>query len=143
MFANLDRAEFVALLRKLGSESDAEVLTAARDLHAKVTVAGVAWEDLLVPEPSEEEEEESAPDTGEAAGKEEDAAVLTAPDADTGAVDEAGKAEALSLIEAMGKLHVGAATKEELADYKREIAEGEFQQMDLRYLRALHKRLSK
>ena len=142
MFANLDRAEFVALLRKLGSESDAEGLTAARDLHAKVTVAGMSWDTLLAPDPVAEDEEDVAEEAVAYSGGDDDA-VLTAPDADLGELDAAEKAEAGSLIETIGRLKIGAATKAELADYKSDLAAGEFSQMDLRYLRALLKRLSK
>ena len=142
MFANLDRAEFVALLQKLGSENDTEVLTAARDLHAKVTVAGMSWDTLLAPDPVAEDEEDVAEEAVAYSGGDDDA-VLTAPDADLGELDAAEKAEAGSLIETIGRLKIGAATKAELADYKSDLAAGEFSQMDLRDLRALLKRLSK
>ena len=144
MFANLDRAQFLALLEKLGSEDDAEVLGAARDLNAKVTVAGISWEDLLVPEEDEAPEEEAAEsDTGEDDNDEDASATPSAPDGDVGPLDDAEKNEARSLIDAIGRFKIGAATREELADYRRELDEGEFSQMDLRYLRALSRRLSK
>jgi hypothetical protein len=144
MFANLDRAEFVALLQKLGSDNEAEVLTAARDLHAKVTVAGVSWDTLLAPDAvADDEEDEAVEAVALQAGDDGDDTVLTAPDADLGELNAAEKAEALSLIESIGRLKIGAATKAELADYKSDLAGGEFSQMDLRYLRALLKRLSK
>ena len=50
MLANLDRERSVELLGKLGSETDEDVLSAARDLHAQVTVAQVSWDELLVPD---------------------------------------------------------------------------------------------
>ena len=73
MQANLDRDKFIELLGKLGSEDDDEVLGAARDLHAQLTVAGLSWEDLLMPEPSDDEpepeddedEDEDAADDGD------------------------------------------------------------------------------
>ena len=50
MLANLDRQKFIEMLGKLGSEKDEEALSAARDLHAQVTVAQISWDDLLVPD---------------------------------------------------------------------------------------------
>jgi len=40
-------------------------------------------------------------------------------------------------------LDISKGTKEELMEYKQDIDDGEFAQMDLRYLRALHNRLAK
>jgi hypothetical protein len=143
MFANLDRQEFIALLKKLGSDNDAEALSAARDLHAKVTVAGVSWDSILAPDVEDEDdaaEETVSHSANDDAGDEQ---VLSAPDADLGTVNDAEKKDALSLIETIGAMKVSAQTKAELADYKSDIAAGEFQKMDLRYLRALHKRLSR
>ncbi|MDH3229874.1 MAG: hypothetical protein OEN55_08795 [Alphaproteobacteria bacterium] len=45
----LNRDEIIALLERLGGD-DAEVLEAARALHAAVAAAGTKWDDLLVPE---------------------------------------------------------------------------------------------
>jgi hypothetical protein len=143
MFANLDRQEFIRLLEKLGSDNEAEALSAARDLHAKVTVAGVSWDSLLAPDDEEDPGEEAAAygaNDDDGAGDEQ---VLTAPDADLGELSEADKAEALSLIEQIAGMKVSAQTKGELEDYKRDIAAGEFLQSDLRYLRALQRRLQK
>ena len=50
MLANLDRQKFIEMLGKLGSEKDEDALSAARDLHAQVTVAQLSWDDLLVPD---------------------------------------------------------------------------------------------
>jgi len=139
MFANLDRQEFIRLLQKLGSDSDAEVLSAARDLHAKVTVAGVSWDTLLAPDSVDDDEPESAPATLPP----EEGEVLTAPDADHGSLSEAEKAEVRTLIDAIGAMKIGEQTRADLADYKRDLDAGELEQMDLRYLRGLMKRLKK
>ena len=53
------------------------------------------------------------------------------------------KSEALSLIDKISALEISKGTKEELKEYKQDIDDGEFAQMDLRYLRALHNRLAK
>lgn len=140
MFANLDRQDFIRLLQKLGSDSDAEVLSAARDLHAKVTVAGVSWDSLLAPEAADDEPEAEA---AGAASPSEEGEELAAPDADHGTLSDADKAEARSLIETIGKMTISEQTKADLADYQRDLDAGELEQMDLRYLRGLMRRLKK
>ncbi|MDE0539298.1 MAG: hypothetical protein OXH94_11300 [Rhodospirillales bacterium] len=155
MLANLDRAQFIELLRTLGEEEDEAVLTAARDIHAKMTVAGVDWDDLLVPEhPDEPEEDEEDyeddadfddEDDGDEQGDDlddDDDDEDDEEDEDERALSDEEKAEALSLITRLLDKGVSADTKEELEEYKQDIDEGEFAAMDLRYLRALHKRLS-
>lgn len=138
MFANLDRNEFLALLKQLGSEDDKEALAAARDLHAKVTVAGVSWETLLTPGEDDDTGGEAAPLSGE-----DDGTLLTAPEADRGALNEADAAEAAQLIDSIGKMQISDSTRDDLADYKKDLAAGTLEQMDLKYLRGLAKRLSK
>ena len=156
MLANLDRAQFIELLRTLGEEEDEAVLTAARDIHAKMTVAGVDWDDLLVPEhPDEpEEDDEDYEDDADFDDEDEDDGDEDEQDDDLDdddddeedederALSDEEKAEALSLITRLLDKGVSADTKEELEEYKQDIDEGEFAAMDLRYLRALHKRLS-
>jgi len=154
MLANLDRAQFIELLRTLGEEEDEAVLTAARDIHAKMTVAGVDWDDLLVPEhpdEPEEDDEDYEDDYEDDAGFDDDDDDPDddlddddddEEDEDERALSDEEKAEALSLITRLLDKGVSADTKEELEEYKQDIDEGEFAAMDLRYLRALHKRLS-
>lgn len=152
MLANLDRAQFIELLRTLGEEEDEAVLTAARDIHAKMTVAGVDWDDLLVPEhPDEpEDDDEDYEDDADLDDDEDDfdddfdddLDDDDEDDEDERALTDEEKAEALSLITKLLDKGVSADTKEELEEYKQDIDEGEFAAMDLRYLRALHKRLA-
>lgn len=157
MLANLDRAQFIELLRTLGEEEDEAVLTAARDIHAKMTVAGVDWDDLLVPEHSDEPEEDDddyEDDYEDDADLDEDEDEQDddlddddedydddEDDEDERALTDEEKAEALSLITRLLDKGVSADTKEELEEYKQDIDEGEFAAMDLRYLRSLSKRL--
>ncbi len=54
----LERDEVVGLLKRLGSEQDEDVLEAARQVHARITAAGMTWDDLLVPD-------QAADDTGD------------------------------------------------------------------------------
>lgn len=156
MLANLDRAQFIELLRTLGEEEDEAVLTAARDIHAKMTVAGVDWDDLLVPEHPDEPEEDDEDYEDDADADLDDDEDEQDDDLDDDYEDDEDdeedederaltgeeKAEALSLITRLLDKGVSADTKEELEEYKQDIDEGEFAAMDLRYLRALHQRLT-
>jgi hypothetical protein len=135
MLADLNREDFVALLNKLGSADDAEALSAARELHAKVTAAGVSWETLLA---GDTDRDDDAPAYK---GGDGDDAVLVAPNADHGSLSDADKAEARALIDAIGALKVSDTTRDELADYAADLLENRMEMMDLRYLRALKKRL--
>lgn len=169
MLANLDRDQFLTLLKQLGEEEDEAVLAAARDLHAQITVAGLDWDDLLVPEAVDEPEEYDDDDLEDDEGEDETAAYdddadddledddLDEDDDDAGedddddrdedederALTDEEKAEATSLIEKLLEKGVSASTKEELEEYKIDLADGDFVAMDLRYLRALHQRLTK
>ncbi len=154
MLANLDRAQFIELLRKLGDEEDETVLTAARDIHAQMTVAGVDWDDLLVPEhpdePEDDDEDYEDDDLDDDDEQDDDLDddddqdddLDDEDDEDERALTDEERAEALSLITRLLDKGVSADTKEELEEYKQDIDEGEFAAMDLRYLRALHKRLA-
>lgn len=139
MFANLNRDDFIALLNRLGSPIDADALAAARDLHARVTVAGVSWNELLVPQRPGDEIEKDV-DAIDLPADVEDV-VLVAPEADRSALSDADKDEAKALIDALGALELSEATRDELKDYADDLAAGTLEQMDLRYLRALKKRL--
>lgn len=167
MLANLNREEFIALLKKLGQEGDEDVLTAARDLHARITVAGIDWDDLLVPEEdpgaepedddddnddyaSEEEDGEIENENGEDGDdddSEDDDADHEKEDNDADEEDGAAalsaeqKKEAEDLIAAISGLQVSASTKDDMKEYKQDLADGEFDAMDLKYLRSLRARL--
>jgi len=131
MLANLNRQNFIDLLNKLGDPNDDEVIAAARDLSAQVVVSGLTWDDLLLPQEEEAEEEEAEEEEKEEEEEEEPP------------LSEEEEKEALSLINQISELGVSAETKKELEEYKIDIKEGEFEKMDLNYLRALHKRLAK
>ena len=55
----LERDEVVGLLKRLGSEPDEEVLEAARQVHARITAAGMTWDDLLVPDQAADDTDDS------------------------------------------------------------------------------------
>lgn len=153
MLANLDRDKFIELLGKLGEEKDEEVLSAARDLHAQVTVAQLSWDDLLVPDQIDEIVEQGDENNDEPTDKADPQEVENVSNGKKGSdisdeenentLTEDEKLEALSLIEKILSMEVSKDTKDEVEEYKRDIEDGDFVQMDLRYLRAFHKRLSK
>ncbi len=135
MSADLNREDIAALLAKLGSADDAEVLSTARELNRQVKAAGVTWDALLAADTDRDD------DTPSYKGSADDETVLVAPDADHGALSEADKAEARTLIDVIGAKPVSDTTRDELADYAADLLENRMEQMDLRYLRALKKRL--
>ncbi len=203
----LDRNDIISLLNGLGSDRDEDVLEAARQVHARITAAGMAWEDLLVPDQADEdageaeeaddddgEAEEADEDAGEAEDADEDAGEAEEADEDAGeaeeADDDAGEAEeadddageaqeadddageaqeadedagetedadraedpdpkgrhaeSLAQIDKLlARSGISDDLREELKGYKTDIAEGEFQDADRRYLRALSARLTK
>lgn len=135
-YVNLDRDNVIALLGRLGSERDDEVLAAARELHQTIAAAGVGWDTLLVPpggsdqtDPDEAADDEGDPDR----------------DAERDLPPLAGDStEVLALIEhllAGGQLT--AETAAELRGYQADIAAGEFTDHDARYVRDLYSRLSR
>ncbi|WP_422367684.1 hypothetical protein [Pelagibius sp.] len=139
----LQRDELIALLSKLGSPEDEEVLTAARQLHGNLEAAGTSWDELILPEEPEDYEpalDDEAEDEFEDEGEEE--AVEDEPLSPE--QQTAQNAEALALIEKLlARPDSSAALREELEGYKEDIAEDEFTAADYRYLLALQARLTK
>lgn len=140
----LQRDELIALLSKLGSAEDEEVLTAARQLHANLEAAETSWDELILPEEPEDPEdyEPDLDDEAEDEFEDEEEAVEDEPLSPE--QQTAQNAEALALIEKLlARPDSSAALREELEGYKEDIAEDEFTAADYRYLRALHTRLTK
>jgi hypothetical protein len=127
---DLDRAELLELLGRLGAPDDATVLAAARELHEKVSESGLAWDMLLRLD-------------AEATGHEQH----DSPHEETssnapGERPGGGKAEVALLIERLlARAAISDTLREELVDFKRAIADGSFDDMDAQYVRALAKRL--
>jgi hypothetical protein len=123
---DLDRAELLELLGRLGASDDASVLVAARELHGKISASGVTWDTLLRLD-------------ADATGHEQD----DSPPEETSTPGERpGKAEAALLIERLlARAAISDTLREELVDFKRAIADGSFDEMDAQYVRALAKRL--
>ena len=138
MKTDLERDDFLVLLEKLKSEDDKEILSAARDINAKMTVAGVSWDDLLISQDEPIENIDASHDNDH--GNQNDANEHTDDNFETLNDDESQ--EAISLIKTIENMKVSETTKQELSEYKDDLKEGEFEKMDLRYLRALKARLS-
>jgi hypothetical protein len=125
---DLDRAELLDLLGRLGAPDDATVLAAARALHGKISESGLTWDTLLQLDATSHEQHDSAHEA-------------TSSDA-PGERPSGGKAEVAFLIERLlARTTISDALREELVDFKRAIADGSFDEMDAQYLRALAKRL--
>ncbi len=148
MRTDLERDDFIALLEKLKGEDEADILAAVRDLNAKMTVAGVSWDDLLISQDDtpaatdysdDDEDEDEDEDEGEGEGEVEQA---EDDDSDLKPLSAEEKVEAASLIAAIRGMEISDLTKDELEEYEDDLEHGEFEQMDLRYLKALKARLS-
>jgi hypothetical protein len=127
---DLDRAELLELLGRLGAPDDASVLAAARALHGRISESGLTWDTLLQldADATGREQDESPPEE-------------TSSDA-PGERPSAGKAEVAFLIERLlARTTISDTLREELVDFKRAIADGSFDDMDAQYVRALAKRL--
>ena len=163
MAGDLDRDGIIALLESLGSERDEDVVEAAREIHAQVTAAGVTWDALLAPDAAAEdeapggtaeeededaagrvEESEDAAEPAEADGEDARFAEADGEDAAPAAPRDPGNKESLALIaRLLAKSDISKDMRQELQGYKEDTAEGEFEDMDRKYLRALHARLTK
>ena len=135
MKTDLERDDFLALLEKLKSDENSEILTAVRDINDKMSVAGVSWDNLLISQGEDKVNHSDLEDDYENEDQE-------IKDDNLEPLSDEESKEALSLIKAISNLKISAATKQELDEYKEDLKEGEFEKMDLRYLRALKARLS-
>lgn len=147
---NQDVTKRVELLDRLGNDDNADVVEAARTLHKEVTGPGLDWDVLLTPEEHEEpayDDADEDEDEDEAEGEDEaedEPEVEVDAEAFAEKVHDARDAESLALIERMlARRQLAEATRDELTGYKEDIAEGEFDEADRKYVRALHGRLSK
>ncbi len=130
------RTDLLESLDRLADEDDAAALAAARKATELAAAIGKPWDELLVDEATtngdELAHEEAAPETSQPQ-------TVSETQAST-----AENKEALQLIEALlSRKNLFEGTRDELLAYKEDIAEGEFQADDLRYLRSLSNRLKK
>ena len=163
MSEGLDRDEILSLLNRLGDEDDAVVLSSGRELHARVVAAQISWDHLLVPDASSgdaapEEVEEFPEEVEELPEKEETAETVDSVDEEPDPEEKSARsgsrkrasprrttdAQALKLInQLLERRDISKSLREELAGYKEDIDEGELDDADRNYLRALHRRLLK
>ena len=131
MSEELDRDNLIGLLEKLGSEGDEDVLSAARAISVQVSESGQSWDELLAEPELQDEEWDAAEEVDE-------------DDSTSSEESAAGDREGLSLIaKLLSKPGLYEGTRQELEDYKEDIAAGEFTGADRKYLRVLHKRVAK
>lgn len=141
MTEQLNRNELVELLGALGGDKDEDVLSAAREIHSKVTDAGADWNELLAPE-TNEPAEHAEPASVAANDEPPSGAANDEPAAASGSAQSPDDAESLKLIEQLlQKPGVSDSLREELEDYRADIAEGDFEEMDRKYLRSLFERM--
>jgi len=144
MTDSLVRDDIIRTLERLGGDQDEEVLEAARQVHAQVMAAGLTWNELLVPDGTRDEADDS--DDSEFPDLEDEdfeSPDLEDEDSESSDEKESKNAESLKLIDKLlARSNISKDLREELGDYKKDIVDGEFEEMDRRYLRALYKRLS-
>ena len=141
MSVTLERNQVIELLDKLGSEQDEDVLAAARMLHSQITESGMGWEDLLVgdePEVEEETQVNSLPEEGD----ENDDIAEDTVEPDTRFTGD--ETQTLSLIEKLlARDGISSEFREELEEYKIDISDGKFESGDHHYVHAVYARLTK
>lgn len=161
MTENVDRNALAAILERLGSMDDADALSAAREAHAIVARAGASWTELIDAHPApgsddaaweddRSDDESDAADDGDGwNGTDEDMTDETNREVATGtAASPAGggrsNTDTLRLLDRLLAQEKGDAVFcAELEGYKRDIANGEFDDRDRNYVRDLYDRLRK
>ena len=129
----LNRVDLIEDLMKFGSDNDQEILDAARKIHAIVNSSGLGWEELLVSENIDDEDE------GELEMP--DHQGISEQSESNG--DQSGRNdESIKLIDKLLSIpNSSSELKTELMGYKEDIKVGEFDDPDRQYIRALFKRL--
>ena len=155
----LDRHQIIELLNDLGKEQDEDVLLAARSLNNRITKSGLSWDDLLVADQSEVEEEtqnKEVVDSVEGLNNETNQG-SEVPDDPIERIEESSQPEpsdsaeisvdetqTLTLIkELLAADRFSSDLHEELEEYKTEIADGTFNPRDHQYIHHLYARLTK
>jgi hypothetical protein len=135
---HLDRDSFIALLGRLGDPDEAEVLATAREIDRRVRESGMTWSELLAPPPSAARGSGESYDDYRGAFTDDDLFDVDQPR------PREGYASDTALIdELLANQELAPETRQELLDFKSDIAEGEFTNMDAKYLRGLHARLTR
>jgi hypothetical protein len=125
--AKLDRPAVIDLLGRLGAQGDEAALQAARDLHRTVAESGMTWDDLLR---TDFETADAAPDIP----------IEDVPEErGDGPTDKADSARLIDRL--LTRKTISSALRDDLTQMKQNIADGSFDDMDARYVRALARRL--
>ncbi len=133
-----DRDSLIALLDKLGSTDDAEVLAAARALDQRLRQEGRRWDDLLLRDGDDGEAARGVGATDEP--DDDDVAGATQEPAES-VGDASGDLEAIERL--LATYDLSPDTREMLTDLKEEIKDGTFSAADRRYVQGLQARLGK
>lgn len=132
MTESLERDNIIALLKGLGSDRDEAVLEAARQVHAQITLAGITWEELLVPDVTA--------DDGDDVEYHDTEDETPEPPIETAKKDT----DSLAVIdELLAKTGISEDLRKEMENYKSDLAEGTFEEADRQYIRAVRDRLLK
>lgn len=143
--ADLDRDEVLRLLGELESGDEPRILAAAAGLTSALREADKAWDDLLVSAPR------SVAEVGEVVAEVDEIEDIDDHDdwSDGGEADEEFATseqaqDAVGLVEKLLKdFKLTEETREDLEDFKKDIAENELAIADYTYIKGLHARLSK
>ncbi len=126
------------------AEADGEDALLAPDVAAEDEAPGGTAEEEDEDAAGRVEESEDAAEPAEADGEDARFAEADGEDAAPAAPRDPGNKESLALIaRLLAKSDISKDMRQELQGYKEDIAEGEFEDMDRKYLRALHARLTK
>jgi hypothetical protein len=135
---NLDRDSFIALLNRLGDPDEAEALATAREIDRRVRESGLTWSELLVSPSSATGINGEDYDNYRGAFTDDDLFDIT-----PGRPRESYGSDTALIEELLTNQDLTPETRQELLDFKSDIAEGEFTDMDTKHLRDLHARLSR
>jgi len=126
-----DRIGLIALLERLESEKDEDVLAAAREIVATKKQAGTDWATIL--DAAADNDDDIWDGTIDANADEAE----SEGDADP---SDAGD-DAKRIAELLARDDLSEATRQDLIDFQTEAARGPLGKSDSRYVRALHRRL--
>lgn len=156
MNENVDRVELAAILERLGAGDDAEVLSAAREAHAKISTAGISWMDLLDQGHRDDhaawDEDSLADGTGETESDDEpsdtgDDTTDMSEQTESGGSSASRGGSNADTLRLLDRLLVHEKNDPyfctELEGYKQDIANGVFDDRDRTYVRDLYDRLRK
>ena len=118
--SEIDRDTLIASLESMSDEEDSKALEAARQASRLVSEAGLSWGDVLLPEQSDDDEEQSSPELD----------LSDIPD------DEAKLVEML-----LARSDLNDDTRDDLETFKEDISKGSLAAEDRKYLKALVARL--